>query len=59
MAQKPPDIVRVVHYEDAAALQVAADLCGLPMTDKPLPKIEDDCCCAEPYREFMTAALKN
>jgi len=62
MAQKLPDIVRVVHYEDmiadpAAALQVAADLCGLPMTDKPLPKIGDDRGCAEPYREFMATAL--
>jgi len=62
MAKKLPDIVRIVHYEDmiadpAAALRIAADLCGLPMTDKPLPKIADDRGCAEPYREFIAAGL--
>jgi tetratricopeptide (TPR) repeat protein len=64
MAAKLPSVVRIVHYEDmiadpAAALRVAADLCGLPMTDKPLPSIGDDRGCAEPYREFMAAASKH
>jgi len=59
VAEKLPDIVRVIHYEDmiadpAAALRVAADLCGLPMTQRPLPPIGDDRGCAEPYRELMT-----
>jgi len=64
LAHKLPDFVRVIHYEDmvadpAAALRTAADLCGLPMTDKPLPVIGDDRGCAEPYRQFMTAELGN
>jgi Sulfotransferase family len=62
LADKLPDVVRVIHYEDmvtdpAAALRTAAELCGLPMTDKPLPAVGDDRGCAEPYREFMAAAL--
>jgi Flp pilus assembly protein TadD len=58
MAMKLPDHVRVIRYEDmivdpAGALRVAADLCGLGMTDKPLPPIGDDRGCAEPYRRFI------
>ncbi len=60
LANKFPDIVRVIHYEDmiadpAAALRVGADLCGLPISkDHPLPVLGDDRGCAAPYREFMT-----
>ena len=43
--------------DPASALRVAADLCGLPMTDAPLPAIGDDRGCAEPYRQFMAAEL--
>jgi len=62
LAEKFPAITRVIRYEDmvsdpAAALGIAAELCGLPMTDKPLPQIGDDRGCAESYREFMSAAL--
>jgi len=62
LAEKIPDRVRVIHYEDmvtdpAAALRVAADLCGLPVSDTPLPLLGDDRGCAGPYREFMTAEL--
>ena len=62
LAEKFPDIVRVIQYEEmvadpAATLRVAAELCGLPMTDKPLPEIGDDRGCAAPYRELMAAAL--
>jgi len=62
MAQKFPDIVRVIDYEDmvanpAAAVHVAADLCGLPKTDVPLPEVGDDRGCAEPYHDFITAEL--
>jgi tetratricopeptide (TPR) repeat protein len=62
LAEKLPDISRVIHYEDmvadpVAALRVPADLCGLPMDHGPLPKIGDDRGCAEPYREMMAAAL--
>ena len=43
LAEKLPDIARVVHYEDIvadprAALGVAAELCGLPMEHGPLPE---------------------
>jgi len=62
MAKKLPDIVRIIDYEDmianpAAAVRVAADLCGLSMTDRPLPEVGDDRGCAEPYRDFITAEL--
>jgi hypothetical protein len=62
LAEKLPAITRVIRYEDmvgdpAAALGVVAELCGLPMTDKPLPQIGDDRGCAEPYHDFMSAAL--
>jgi tetratricopeptide (TPR) repeat protein len=62
LAKKLPDIVRVIEYEDmvanpAAAVRVAADLCGLPKTDGPLPKVGDDRGCAEPYRDFIRGEL--
>jgi hypothetical protein len=61
LAEKLPEIVRVVHYEDmvadpAAALRVAADLCGLAIAEGPLPAVGDDRGCAEPYRQFMAAS---
>jgi tetratricopeptide (TPR) repeat protein len=64
LAGKLPDITRVIQYEDmvadpAGALGIAADLCGLPLNHGPLPEIGDDRGCAEPYREFMDAALKD
>ena len=62
LAKKLPDIVSVIDYEDmvanpAAALRVAADLCGLPRADGPLPKVADDRGCSEPYRDFIRAEL--
>ena len=62
MAKKFPDIVRIINYEDmvanpAAAVRVAADLCGLPQADGPLPDVGDDRGCAEPYHDFIRAAL--
>jgi tetratricopeptide (TPR) repeat protein len=62
LAEKLPDITRVVDYEDIvadprAALGVAAELCGIPMDHGPLPDIGDDRACAESYRDFMDAAL--
>ncbi len=64
LAAMLPDLVRVIRYEDmvadsTAVLRVVADLCGLPTTETPLPAIGDDRGCAEPYREFVAAALKN
>jgi hypothetical protein len=62
LADKLPDITRVIRYEDVvanptAALTVAADLCGLPMSHGPLPPIGDDRGCAEPYRVLMDEVL--
>jgi Flp pilus assembly protein TadD len=62
LVAKLPEIVRVVRYEDMVAdprmaLRTAADLCGLPMTDKPPPALGDDRNCAAPYREFMMTEL--
>jgi tetratricopeptide (TPR) repeat protein len=64
MAEKLPDAVRVIRYEDmvedpAGALAVAAELCGLPMPDEPVPTVGDDRGCAEPYRDLIAAALRN
>ncbi len=60
MAEKFPDITRVIQYEDmvadpAGALRAAADLCGLPMHDRPLPPIGDDRGCAGPYQQLLAA----
>lgn len=62
MAEKFPDIVRIIRYEDmvadaACALRVAAELCGLPMPEGPLPAVGDDRGCAEPYHMLMAAQL--
>ena len=60
LAEKFPDVVRVINYEDmvadpAAAQGVAADLCGLAMAEGPPLAIGDDRGCAEPYRQLMAA----
>jgi len=62
MATKFPDIVRIIDYEDmianpAAALRVAAELCGLSTTDGPLPDVGDDRGCSEPYHDFIREEL--
>ena len=62
IAAKLPDRVRIINYEDmvrdpAGALRMAAELCGLPPPKGPVPTIGDDRGAAEPYREFMAAAL--
>jgi hypothetical protein len=64
MAEKFPDIVRMIHYEDmnanpAAALRAVAELCGLPAPRKPPTIVGGDPGCAAPYRQFMTAALES
>ena len=64
MAEKFPDIVRVVRYEDvvtdpAAARAVAAELCGLPIPDEmAVPAVDSDRGCSAPYRERMAIVLK-
>ena len=62
LAKKLPDAVRIMQYEDmvadpAAALRVAADLCGLPMAGGAVPALGDDRDCASPYRQFIAAEL--
>jgi hypothetical protein len=62
MAEKFPEIVRVIGYDDmivdpAAVLRTAAELCGLPIPAGPSPTLGGDRRCAVPYRDFMTAEL--
>jgi tetratricopeptide (TPR) repeat protein len=62
LEEKFPDVVRVIQYEDmvadpAAALRTATELCGLPTPAGPVPAVGSDRGCAEPYREWMTAAM--
>ncbi len=62
MAEKFPDIVRVVDYESlvadpAAARAVAAELCGLAVPVAAPAAIESDSGCAAPYRQFMADVL--
>jgi tetratricopeptide (TPR) repeat protein len=64
LAEKLPVISRVIQYEDiiadpAAALRLAADLCGLAVKDGPLPEHGDDRNCAAPYRALITTALEH
>jgi tetratricopeptide (TPR) repeat protein len=61
LAEKLPEISRVIQYEDiianpASALRTGADLCGLTVKDGPIPELGDDRNCAEPYRALITAA---
>jgi tetratricopeptide (TPR) repeat protein len=63
LAQTFPDHVRILHYEDivtapAETVRVAAQLCGFTASDVPLPDIEDDRGCAEPYRELLAHASR-
>jgi tetratricopeptide (TPR) repeat protein len=62
LAEKLPPIARIIRYEDMVAdprgaLQVCAELCGLPMTDAALPDIGDDRGCAAPYLARIKAEL--
>jgi len=64
LAQRLPENVRIIQYEDlvvnpTGALRVAADLCGLPMPEQLTLADGDDRGCAEPYRQFMAAELGN
>jgi tetratricopeptide (TPR) repeat protein len=62
MADKFPDIVRILDYEDivarpAATFEVVTQLCDQPMPDIKLPEVVGDVGCATPYRERLAAAL--
>jgi len=64
LAEKLPEICRVICYEDiiadpAAALRMAADLCGLKVKEDGLPEVGDDRNCSEPYRALIAAALES
>jgi tetratricopeptide (TPR) repeat protein len=59
MAEKFPDIVRVIQYEDMLAnlmvyLRTAAELCGLSIPNGLLPTVAGDPGCSAPYRQLMT-----
>jgi tetratricopeptide (TPR) repeat protein len=63
MAEKFPDIVRVIHYEDmiadpAACMRTGAELCGLSITSGVSPAVSGDPDCSAPYRQLMTAELE-
>jgi len=62
MADRFPDLVRVVNYEEIigdprSVLEKAAALCGLSMSQGTLPTIGDDRGCAKPYAHWIAAAL--
>jgi tetratricopeptide (TPR) repeat protein len=64
LAEKLPNVVRVIQYEEmvadpAQALRVAADLCELPFRDMPVPTLGDDRGCGAHYRELIAAELKH
>jgi hypothetical protein len=51
-----------MHYEDmvadpAAALHMAAELCGLDTPAAPVLAVGDDRGCAGPYRQLLAAEL--
>jgi tetratricopeptide (TPR) repeat protein len=62
IAQKLPNLVRVIRYEDLvtdpqSALRTAAGLCDLANSDQPRPMVGDDRNCSAPYRELMSETL--
>jgi tetratricopeptide (TPR) repeat protein len=63
MAEKFPNIVRVIHYEDMIAdpmtcLRMAAELCGLSIPNGLLPAVAGDPDCSAPYRHLMMMELE-
>jgi tetratricopeptide (TPR) repeat protein len=63
MAEKFPDIVRVIHYEDmiadpTACLRTAAELCGLSIPNGLLPAVAGDPDCSALYRQLMMMELE-
>ncbi|MGO8973302.1 MAG: tetratricopeptide repeat-containing sulfotransferase family protein [Steroidobacteraceae bacterium] len=64
LAEKLPNIARVIQYEDivadpASALRAAADLCSLSVNDTLPLEIGDDRDCAVSYREFIHAEINS
>jgi len=62
MAEKMPEIARVITYEEMvadpkAALDMTAELCGLDASGVELPPIGDDRGCGQPYREKIKEAI--
>ena len=63
MAEKFPDIVRVIHYEDmiadpAACMRTGTELCGLSIPSGRSPSVSGDPNCSAPYRQLMVAELE-
>jgi Flp pilus assembly protein TadD len=64
MAEKFPNIVRLIHYEDmianpTACLQTAAELCGLSVSKGQLPMVAGHPDCSARYRQLMMMELKS
>ena len=62
MAEKMPEISRVITYEEMvadpmAALKTTAELCGMETSGAELPPIGDDRSCGEPYRDKIEEAV--
>ena len=58
LAQKYPDIVRIIKYEDLVtdvdgSMKQVTELCGIADHDRPFPSVGNDQGCAELYREFF------
>jgi hypothetical protein len=63
LAGKLSGIARIVHYEEMVAdprgaQDMAAELCGLPSSAKPLPAVGNDADCGAPYRSLLEAAFR-
>jgi tetratricopeptide (TPR) repeat protein len=62
MAEKFPDIVRILSYEDivaqpGAAVELVTQLCDQPTPDITLPELVGDVGCATPYREMLAGVF--
>ncbi len=63
MADKFPDMVRVINYDDmvanpAAVQSLAAELCGLQIPSDAPTSIHHDAGCSAPYRQLIEAELR-
>lgn len=62
LAELLPEVSRTVTYEQMiefpeSAIDVAAELCGVPVQTGEVPRTIGDRGCAEPYRDYLKAAI--